>query len=615
MNRGRTCTPRRAARVAVACAALILGNALLAGQASAAAPPCADLKIPFMAVVPTDPSQTQLISGQPAEVLILVENAGSCAADGFVTQFKLSPSGPTVAAQALTGLNAGEFQFLVLDYNFPTAGNFNVVADVNPAHEVAETNFLNDIRAESITVVPAKVSFAIKGYTITPNPPDPTEAIVQGRPARATITVENTGNVAAGPAEVQWTPLSLAKPLSVPLSSGLLPGASETVELEYTYTKTGLVTAKAVVTAPGHFTPFASSTLVRTVEAPLANIRISSVTAHPNFAGSPSSLEVTIENDGNAGAGHFVVEWQPGKLQTAQVQQVASLGEGESRTLAFSDVYVKAGTYEGLVIADSKSELEELFTTEKTATTKLVVPEPTVDLTVTGLEISPAEPTQQKPATVTMTVENLGNLPSPAFVTAWNPDAKKVSVPSLKTIVHEESTPLMPGESRSITFPFTYPQPGNFLSVAEVNPGHILKETNFNNNEAVLAVTVAPQPVELEFTSPTISILPPSGIVALNTKVEAQVTVIDRSHLATGPFAVELTPKVGGKAQTQVVPGLNEGESRTLHFKGIVYLASGKYQLTALLDPKEQVFKTPAGIHEATAEVEVEKCKIKLICK
>jgi hypothetical protein len=592
-----------------------LASALLAGSASAAAPPCADLKIPFMKVVPADPSQTQLISGQPAEVFILVENAGSCAADGFVTQFKLSPSGPTVAAQALTGLGAGEEQLLVLDYNFPTAGNFNVVADVNPAHEVPETNYLNDITDESITVVPAKVSFAITSYTIAPNPPDPTEAVVEGRPALATVTVENTGNVAAGPAEVQWTPLKLAKPLSVALSSGLLPGESETVQLEFTYTKTGPVSAKAVVTAPGRLTPFASSTLEKVVEAPLANIRISNVTAHPNLAGSPSTLEVTIENDGNAGAGHFVVEWQPGLFQTAQVQQVASLGEFESRTLTFSKVYAKGGTYEGLVTADSKHEVEELFSTEKTAKTTFEVAEPTVDLAVTGLQINPAEPTQQKPATVTITVENVGNRASPAFVTAWNPDAKKVSVPSLKAIVHEETTPLMPGESRSITFPFTYPQPGNFLSVAEVNPGHTVKETNYNNNMAVLAVTVAPQPVELEFTSPTINILPSSGIVALSTKVEAQVTVIDRSHLATGPFAVELTPRVGGTPQTQIVSGLNEGQSKTLDFKNIVYLASGKYQLTALLDPKDQVVKTPAGIHEATAEVEVEKCKIKLICK
>ncbi|HXN36729.1 MAG TPA: CARDB domain-containing protein, partial [Solirubrobacteraceae bacterium] len=498
---------------------------------------------------------------------------------------------------------------------FPTAGNFNTVVDVNPAHEVPETNYLNDIAAESITVVAAKSSFAITSYTIAPNPPDPTDAVVEGRPALATITVENTGNVAAGPAEVQWTPLKSAKPLSAALSSGLLPGESETVELEFTYTKTGLVSAKAVVTAPGRLTPFASSTLEPTVEAPLANIRISNVTAHPNFAGSPSTLEVTIENDGNAGAGHFVVEWQPGLFQTAQVQQVASLGEFESQTLTFSKVYAKGGTYDGLVTADSKHEVEELFTTEKTAKTTLEVPEPTVDLAVTGLQINPAEPIQQKPATVTMTVENVGNRASPAFVTAWNPDAKKVSVPSLKAIVHEETTPLMPGESRSITFPFTYPQPGNFLSVAEVNPGHTVKETNYNNNMAVLAVTVAPQPVELEFTSATINVLPPSGIVALATKVEAQVTVIDRSHLATGPFAVELTPRVGGKAQTQTVSGLNEGQSKTLDFKNIVYLASGKYQLTALLDPKDQVVKTPAGIHEATAEVEVEKCKIKLICK
>jgi subtilase family serine protease len=606
---------RLLAGLLIACTAVLLAGTVLAGQALAAAPACADLKIPFLEVVPASPLQTQLISGQPAEVFIIVENAGSCAADGFVTEVKLSLTGAAVAAQALTGLNAGESRVLDLHYDFPKAGNFDLIAEVNPAREVAETNYLNDIAADSITVVPAKVSFAITGFSITPNPGDPTGALVQGRPALAEITVENTGNVSAGPAEVEWTPLALAHPLSQPLSAGLQPGESETVDLEFTYTEIGSVTSKAVVTAPGRLTPYATSTLERTVEAPLPDIRISSVSEHPNFAGSASTIEVTLENNGNAAAGHFVVEWQPGALQTAQVQQVASLGEGASETLTFSNVFAKAGTYEGLVTADSKQELEELFATEKTAKTTLVVPEPAVDLTVTGVNINPAEPTQQKPASVTITVENIGDRPSPSFVTAWNPDASKVSIPSLKTIVHEETTPLMPGESRSITFPFTYPQPGNFLTVAEVNPKHTVKESNYNNNTAVLAVTVLPQPVELEFSSPTITVSPSSSIVALVTKVEAQVTVTDKSHLATGPFAVELFPREGGTPQTQVIPGLNEGESKTLHFTGIVYPASGKYQLTAVLDPKDQVLKVPGGIEEATAEVEVEKCKIKAICK
>src|SRR5580704_177188 len=216
---------RLIAAALVACTAALLAVAAFAGQASAAAPPCADLTVPFVDVAPSNPLQTQLIAGEPAEALILVENVGTCAADGFVTQLKLSPTGPTVAAQALTGLEAGGFAFVTLDYNFPTAGNFDVVADVNPAHEVAETNYLNDIAADSITVASAKVSFAITGFSITPNPADPTGALVQGRPALAKITVENTGNVPAGPAEVQWTPLASARALSAPLSPGLEPGA------------------------------------------------------------------------------------------------------------------------------------------------------------------------------------------------------------------------------------------------------------------------------------------------------------------------------------------------------------------------------------------------------
>ena len=480
---------RVAIRVLLACACAMVSAGALAGGASAAAKPCADLRIASVVIKPTDPSQTQLISGQPAQIEAKITNAGTCAAGTFVTAFKLSILSATAVSESVSGLGAGESTIIDLPYDFPKAGEFLVALRVNPGREVSETNYLNDTALRALTVVPANVSFAITNFTIAPSPLDPTDAIVQGRPAVATITVENTGNIAAGPFTVQWTPLAFAVPLSQAVAGGLAPGETATVQLEFVYTLTGPVTTTVLASGPGG--PSATAKLEKVVEAPLANLRISKIESHPALAGSPSTIEVTVENNGNAAAGPFVVAWQPGPSQAVEAQQVEGLAEGGSTTLTFVNVFATAGIYQGLVMADSTHQIEELFATEKTAATELDIPAPTVDLAVLGVSINPAKPIAGSPATVTVTVENLGNTTSPPFVTAWTPSTI-FGLPTLQTLA-QETAPLGAGELREIPFSYTYPKAGFFFhSVAEVNPGHVVKETEFANNTGKLYVTVAP---------------------------------------------------------------------------------------------------------------------------
>ncbi len=479
-----------AIRLLLACACAMMCAGAFADGASAAAKPCADLRVSKLTIKPTDPSQTQLISGQPAQIEAKITNAGTCAAGTFVAAFKLSLLSATAASESISGLGAGESTVVEMPYAFPKAGEFLAALRVNPGREVSETNYLNDTALRALTVVPANVSLAITNFTIAPSPLDPTDAIVQGRPAIATITVENTGNIAAGPFTVQWTPLAFAVPLSQAVAGGLEPGETTTVQLEFVYTLTGSVTTTVLASGPGG-APSATAKLEKVVEAPLANLRIGKIESHPALAGSPSTIEVTVENNGNTAAGPFVVAWQPGPSQAVEAQQVEGLAEGESTTLTFVNVFATAGIYKGLVMADSTHQIEELFATEKTAPTELEIPAPTVDLAVLGVSINPAKPTAGSPATVTVTVENLGNTASSPFVTAWTPSTI-FGLPTLQTLA-EETAPLGPGELREIPFSYTYPKAGLFFhSVAEVNPGHVVKETEFANNTGKLNLSVAP---------------------------------------------------------------------------------------------------------------------------
>ncbi len=479
-----------ALRVLLACACTLLSAGALADSAGAAAPPCADLKVASVTIKPTDPAQKQLISGQPANIEAKITNAGKCAAGTFVAAFKLSLLSSTAVSESISGLAAGESKIVEMPYDFPTSGKFLAALQVNPSREVSETDYLNDTALRALTIVPATVSFAITHFTVAPSPADPTEAIVQGRPAIATIVVENTGNVAAAPFTVQWTPLAFATPLSQAAAGGLMPGESTIVQLEFVYTATGSVTTTALARLPGLSGPSASAKLEKVVEAPLANIRIAKIESHPALAGSPSTIAVTVENNGNAAAGQFVVEWQPGPSQASEAEQVEGLAEGASTTLTFTNVFAPAGLYKGLVIADSTHQLEELFATEKTVATELEIPAPTIDLAVVGVHIDPTKPTAGSPATVTVTVANLGNAPSPPFVIQWTPSTL-FGTPTAQTLA-QESASLAPGEEREIPFSFTYAKAGFFHSVAEVNPRHVVTETNFANNTGTRNVLVAP---------------------------------------------------------------------------------------------------------------------------
>ena len=334
------------------CASAILFAAASDGIALAAAPPCAELEFSGPIVVtPANP-----IAGKPATVEFHVKNSGkfkaptqspgTCNAGSFVAQFKLSPGGSAAVSETTSPpLAEGQTEALVLNYDFPKSGNFDTEVSINPAKEVAEKNYLNDIKLHSITVAASKANPVITAVNVTSF--DPTHAVVVNRPATAEMIVTNTGNVPAAPFYVQWTPNTFVKPLTQPVAGGLAPGESEPVFIEYTYTKTGSVNSTFTASAAGRSSPFSSVTKTFTVEAALANLRIAEVVEHPEFAGKPSSVEVTIENNGNAGAGPFLVEWKPGKGQTAQTVQVNELAEFGITTLTFVNVFKTAGTYEG----------------------------------------------------------------------------------------------------------------------------------------------------------------------------------------------------------------------------------------------------------------------------
>jgi subtilase family serine protease len=520
---------------------------------------------------------------------ITVSNAGTCAAGGFLVQFSTSSTGPVVASDSITSLDAGASTTLDLPYTFPAAGNFQTVVQVNADHAVSETNYANDLAIAPVTVAAAKVSLAITNFSIAPGP---TGAVVVGEPVTASFAITNSGNAPAGPFDVQWTPYALAKPLTQDVS-GLGAGDSTTVTITFTFPFIGTVTGKAVlIDAASHLAESNTATLKTVVEPDLPNLAVATdgIQINPAPAGSESTLSVTVINNGNAPAGNFLVTWKPSALARAESQQVNGLAVGQSQVLIFSYKFLAAGTYNGTVTLDSTNLVKEVTKSDNTASTKFTIPAATVDLAVTGLSINPTSPTQGAAATVTVTVENLGNSPSGTFMTSWNPDALGLIVPSVHTLSRQVAS-LGPGASTDVVFSFTYPQPGNFRSVADVKTLGGVRDINTSNNEAVLNVVVQPAQIDLVFTQPTITFNPASPVRGV--QATASVGIVNDGPIATGPFAVKLVQQSGGAARYQFVNGLNVGESRTLTFN-VDYSKTGTFTATATIDPFNQVVRSAA---------------------
>jgi subtilase family serine protease len=602
-------------RLLLACTAICIASGAVAGQALAKAPPCADLYVEGVHVSPTNPVQ-----GMPATVIVTVHNGGSCAAGGFVTQFRTSLKSPTGPSESIPSLNPGESKTLYLPFVFTASGNYEAVVEVDTGNSVSETNEANNLEILPITVLPPGVNLVLEEFAVTPVEPDPTEAVVQGRPAIATIKVTNTGNVPAGTFIVSWTPYTLAKPLTKTVG-GLAPGESTIVTMEYTFptatTVTGTALADSTHVVKETDEADNSKTLATVVQPPLPNLTIVpfGIRSETAPAGSSTTMEVEVENNGNSAAGDFIVTWKPGPLIPAQSQQVNGLGEWGRTTLYFSNVFKSAGNYEGAVTVDSTHVVPEVNENDNTAPTNFVIPAATVDLTITGLSIEPEEQrcgcdcddcvdikpayssqtrVQGVPNTVRVTVKNVGNSPSGSFVTSWNPSADSIIVPGNQTLT-QQTGPLGAGEERELTYTFTYPKSGNFRSIADADAFSQVKETNESNNEKILNVSVEPALIGLYFTS-GIEFSP--GNPVAGEPATAKVGIENYGPLSTEAFAVRFTSKEGGFKQTQVVKGLNIFEETTLTFP-VTYLKAGSYAANVIIDSSNAINKTETPDEES----------------
>ncbi len=552
--------------------------------ARAQATPCADLRITNFVVIPGSPVQ-----GAQGTVRIVVQNQGTCAAPGFVVQWRQDVLAPTGPSTGLSGLGAGASVNVDLPFIFPQAGNFLTIASVDTGNSVNETNEANNFQILSVTVQPATVDLLVTSITFSPTP------VVQGRTATASVVVTNQGRSPSPPFVVEWHPFLFASALTLQ-TPGLGPGESRTIPFDFSFPFAfsldtwATVDTTAVVAETNEFNNIFATRVV--VEPPLPDLVVSSFTLSPSVAvpGTPARATIVVKNEGNNPAGPFQVDWRPWFFGPTLSRQVNSLAVDATATVTLDYTFPFPGSSDSFITVDSTSRVAEVDENNNGKQVQISVAPNVVDLTITNVAVSPATPVQGAPATVAITIRNNGNAPAGPFVLEWNPDAFFIVTPSLQT-VSQQLSGLGAGETRTVNLSFSYPRAGNFNTVANIDAFGNIAESVETNNLFVKDVTVAPAPIDLVITNFTLN---PATPVRFG-QTTANITVRNNGPIATNGFAVlwklKDTDAFGPLAFTN---GLNPGESRTIPLTGGVYFDTGTFTTQAVVDVFNSVVE-PGG--------------------
>lgn len=587
---------------------------------------CADLVITDFRIIPTFP-----IENQNAQIEIDVKNQGTCDSLSFLVQWKSAQFAPTGPTDFIPGLVAGATTTANFQYAFPEAGNFTTVANADSDDTVEEFNENNNLEIVPVTVLKEGIDLVISDFTVEPAPgvdasipPLP----VQDRLSRASITIQNLGNRAAGDFLVRWGPALLEPALQTQVN-GLDPGASTTVFFDYTYDIARTVSTTARVDSSFAVGEVDETNNVEsmslTIEPQRPDLEITALFFAPAqpVRGIGGTAWVVVRNRGNTAAPSFILEWKPTELSAPLASQVNGLDAGESAIVSFDYTYKFFGTFLSTATLDRTDDVNELDEDNNTRDLEVVVEEDFIDLQIIEMDIRSGPPglaceridpqkleepilTQGRNVNVCIKIINNGNAPSNSFVVEWNPDSLGLITPSPGTLVTQIDT-VEAGEVVELPIDYIYNQHGNFRAVAEVDAFNNVEESNEANQLFLENVVVQPAPIDLVITS--FVIVPASPI--RGSKATAQITVKNTGPYPTDAFSVRWKPTgiEAGGGPTAQVPGLNAAgqpdDSVTVEIDS-KFSVAGPYTSFAEVDTFNQIIEANENNNVAFRSVTVQ---------
>ncbi len=374
--------------------------------------------------------------------------------------------------------------------------------------------------------------------------------------ATLSVTVANIGSQAAGEFRLDvWRDLPTFSPAPscgqtgsvTEIVAGLAAGASVTFTYQFNrLVATGNYLAQAFVDSQCAIAESneVNNTATSAYSVTIANLMITGMTLTPTtgLPGAPATVEVTIANLGNAPAGSFKLGMWFDKTEppdcgaTANTTTtISSLDAGASLTFSYNfNFAVALNSHRVWAFVDSHCEIPE----SNEAYQQKVHRTYTVrgaDVSVLGMQITPAIGLPNTPATLSVTLRNVGNEPASNFdLAVWfdrkfapncgNPASATTNIASLAAS----------GGTVKIDFPFTRSANlGTVFTRAFVDSNCALPEPNETNNQSSLTcVTTLPN---LHITGMTVT--PESGVAG--TTATVTVTIANVGSIAAPAFRVD----------------------------------------------------------------------------
>ncbi|WP_156044052.1 CARDB domain-containing protein [Cellulomonas sp. HZM] len=577
-------------------------------------PTAPDLQVSLLATSPSAPTTTT-----PVTLSANVRNAGTGAATA--TTVVLTVDGTTAATVAVPALAAGASTTVTAVVGTRAAGTHAVVATVDPAGAVTESDESNNTATGSFTVspdgVPVKADLVVQGLTTMPASPTTADVITLGATVRNQGTGASAATTVAFAVAGQQVGTATVPALAVGASSGVTltlgTRAAGTYTLGATVDPTNVVaesdegnnsaTGSVTVTAgptggdPVDLTthrPATASSSVGSLDAAKATDGDTATYWEGGSGAYPGTLAVTLASVSTLQQVTVKLPpsdaWGP-RTQTFSVE--ARTGTGSWTTIAASKAYAftnaTASNSVTFPVTGSGNEVRLSFTGNTGAgngqVAELVVvgvPAPNPDLVVTSVATTPTAPTAADAVTATVVVRNTGNLAASATTVDVLIDGAataSAAVPALAA-----------GASATVTASLGKLASGSYTLGAKVDPAGTVVEKDETNNvltsTAALVVTDAPGP-DLQVIDLTTSPANP----AVGAAVSFTVQVKNRGTTAVAAGTVTRVT-IGSTTLNGTTPAIAAGATVTVAIAGTWTATSGGATATATADATNVVAET-----------------------
>lgn len=366
----------------------------------------------------------------------------------------------------------------------------------------------------------------------------------------------------------------------------------------------------------------------------------------------PVKVCIYIQNLGNSPMRQFMVEWNPAEGVFPPLnsegpatikKQIDELSGGQVALVEFDFVYERAGEFRTLTFADADNVIREANEENNREIYNVVVNGTGPDLTILDLFIDTSNPVgpdqdlprigdafqisrehqepelcqrnttpdDNSPTSVLegrkiygcVVVKNQGNRPSGPFVVEWNPDSFGLITQSPQTVSSQVAN-LEPGQEMTLAFGYTYPQAGEFRSVATADAFNNVVELQEGNNQKIRDVVSIAQGPDLDITGISIQQqgrdITAAGVeptLIQGQPIEVSITVKNIGSLPAGPFLLEWNPAEGAfpalnpngpSTLEKQIGGLGVGQSTTVKFD-FTYDSTGGFRTLANADSTNTV--------------------------